>query len=895
MDFRETLARLKQNLNILQEREAKHGSQPPLELLNQIEDHRQAIALTKRAIVGEISESDWREALRPLLVAIDGRSSEAATINIGDIANSVLNVEGSVMANIQASGDVVGRDKVVHIHSPARPEPPAAAEVAIYLHRLIDYFDPEGEYDTAQATAGLAKFSPQAAELPTKSVEALRRLWQQTFYVRRPGQTSSNHRSLEQAVHMLLTWQRPEGLIRQAAALLADAGVGKTPALQYMLVQVAETSLPHFETSPAEEAEPRPGLIPLLVRLGEFRPGQQMLTLVRAAYNRFAAETITLDETEALLTAHPCLLLLDDLDKVAFQIHSDGIKQIHEFMNNHPQVRYLITCRRSSYHDQLGPMDVFVLAQLSEEQVQAVLGDDYDERLLMLARNRSMLQILIKEGAEGDKVWSQGRLLQRMVWAQLRKRTGETNLAVEIVETLLEGLAFQMHQERVQFYGEQQLMTWVTTFLTEWHEPYTWREVTQLFRETDVMVQDDRRRWRFASRSVQTYFVAAALYHVPAHLPRLLEHLSDFWWREPLEIYVGLIDEPSEFLFSLIDHDAAVAAHCLQFVGYPVEQRVINAIIDGLVEQMRYQRSNGRKQLFRLLSKTGYLPPESLLWQLFYREQKSLVLSALAQALADPRLRRSRYNFSAIPETVVTTIDPKLAGVINLWQEHILTDLDDIRAAIEAELISILTDRRLKKERLRGVAALALGHIGIDDSRRQVRQTLLSELGQPRLKPFLAWCITDALTHIKHTDVEQAGLDLYHRYRRSRSALGQLHCANAVYLLGEVGGRFHETVKTLFEALEHRQPEVRGHAAQSIGKLGLLAARERLEMRLESSDPQHQEQESWALRRIVEALGKVGTLESIQVLEPYLRYEQTRTRTRVREAIADIRRRYEMV
>jgi hypothetical protein len=192
------------------------------------------------------------------------------------------------------------------------------------------------------------------------------------------------------------------------------------------------------------------------------------------------------------------------------------------------------------------------------------------------------------------------------------------------------------------------------------------------------------------------------------------------------------------------------------------------------------------------------------------------------------------------------------------------------------------------------VTALALGHIGIDDSRRQVRATLLSELCQPRLKPFLAWCITDALAQIKHADVEQAALDLYQRYRRSRGAMGQLHCANAVYLLGEVGGRFHETVKTLFEALEHPHPEVRGHAAQSIGKLGLLAARERLEMRLESSDPQRREQENWVLRRIVEALGKVGTLESIQVLEPYLRHEQTRTRSRVREAIAEIRRRYEM-
>jgi HEAT repeat protein len=451
-----------------------------------------------------------------------------------------------------------------------------------------------------------------------------------------------------------------------------------------------------------------------------------------------------------------------------------------------------------------------------------------------------------------------------------------------------------MQQDRVQFYSEQQLMQQITAFLAEWHEPYTWREVAQIFRKIGVMVQDDRRRWRFSSRSVQAYFVAAALYHDPLRLPTMFEHVSDFWWRELLEIYAGLIDEPSEFLFTLIDHDVAIAAHCLQFVGHPVEQRVINAIIDGLVEQMRYKRAKGREQLLRLLSKTGYLPPEPLLWQLFYREQKSLVLSVLAQALADPRLRRSRYNFSAIPETAVTAIDPDLTGVINLWQEHILTDLEDTRAAIEAELIGILTNRRLKKKRIRGVAALALGHIGADDSRLQVRETLLTQLYQPRLTPFLAWCITDALSQIKHADVEQAAIDLYNRYRRSRSASGQLHCSNAVYLLGEVGGRYHETAKILFEALEHPKSEVRGYVAQSIGKLGLFAAHERLEERLASKDPQKRETESWTLRRIVQAIGKVGTLESIQVLEPYLRHEQTRTRSRVREAIAEIRRRYEM-
>jgi tetratricopeptide (TPR) repeat protein len=68
MDFRETLRQLQANLNILQERAAKFGNNAPLELVNQIVDHKTAIGLTEQALAGELDEAEWREALRPLLV-----------------------------------------------------------------------------------------------------------------------------------------------------------------------------------------------------------------------------------------------------------------------------------------------------------------------------------------------------------------------------------------------------------------------------------------------------------------------------------------------------------------------------------------------------------------------------------------------------------------------------------------------------------------------------------------------------------------------------------------------------------------------------------------------------------------------------------------------------------
>ena len=69
-DFQQTLTRLKVNLQVLREREAKYGINAPVELLNQIEDHKQAITLTEQVQSGDLTEADWQEAMRPLLVNI---------------------------------------------------------------------------------------------------------------------------------------------------------------------------------------------------------------------------------------------------------------------------------------------------------------------------------------------------------------------------------------------------------------------------------------------------------------------------------------------------------------------------------------------------------------------------------------------------------------------------------------------------------------------------------------------------------------------------------------------------------------------------------------------------------------------------------------------------------
>lgn len=65
-DLQAMLLRLQENLNALEERRAGYGDQTPVELLNQIKDHHQAITLTRQIQTGHLTEAEWRAALRPL-------------------------------------------------------------------------------------------------------------------------------------------------------------------------------------------------------------------------------------------------------------------------------------------------------------------------------------------------------------------------------------------------------------------------------------------------------------------------------------------------------------------------------------------------------------------------------------------------------------------------------------------------------------------------------------------------------------------------------------------------------------------------------------------------------------------------------------------------------------
>ncbi len=146
ISLKQFLVKLNKNLNTLQEREAKYAGNPPLELLNQIDDHKTAIDLTKQSIRGELTEAEWREALKPLLVAIEARSGNseiASSVTIADIAGGIHDstiVGGDVEGDVIKTGAYIKHATIITATPEAAPsdEAPAPGKSPF---KGLQYFD----------------------------------------------------------------------------------------------------------------------------------------------------------------------------------------------------------------------------------------------------------------------------------------------------------------------------------------------------------------------------------------------------------------------------------------------------------------------------------------------------------------------------------------------------------------------------------------------------------------------------------------------------------------------------------------------------------------------------------------------------------------------------------
>lgn len=103
-ELKRLLQTLQGNLNILQEREAKFGGNAPLELLNQIQDHRTAIAVVEARLRDDLSDEELERQLAPLNLSLDRGGTVISGKNVIQIGALTIPVIPMVVAAVGLIG-----------------------------------------------------------------------------------------------------------------------------------------------------------------------------------------------------------------------------------------------------------------------------------------------------------------------------------------------------------------------------------------------------------------------------------------------------------------------------------------------------------------------------------------------------------------------------------------------------------------------------------------------------------------------------------------------------------------------------------------------------------------------------------------------------------------------
>jgi HEAT repeat protein len=787
--------------------------------------------------------------------------------------DSKVIVTSTIHVDSQTSGQIIGTSIGTAYFGARDIKPPDAQDIEAYLKMILS----QAESDRGET----GKTDQQMAELP--------------FPVRSYGIVDQQTKGLSETIQQVFeeTKQLNQS---QRLVLLAEPGGGRSQALKKVMQETASRSLQQYEQSSTKGDRkdkdkppewPDGAVIPLSVSLADLRAGVPLLSLVQAAYNSLAPVEISLDETDKLVSKYPCLFLFDDLELLTFP---GGLETLRQFMQNYAKDRYVVSCLVSAYYGQLGSRHAFVLDELTDDDIRKVLGEQrfnvLSPQVRKLARNRAMLKSILSMGQGSAIPQSKGRLVQEVTRAALgfpEPVQPQYAVDLEMLEGLLEQLAYAMLLQGNRSYSERQIQELFTSYLQEWHEPGHWRAIGRVLRRLGVLRRTVDRRWEFSNAITHAYFAAAAVRQDTELIEAFTDHASDVQWHESFEILTGLQPNPAELIFRLIDLNTILAAHCIAATGRSFDPTLGNTLVDALIDKMHTGLRRERDEVVQLLSQSGSPKVKDVFLKTLYEEKDSRFILTIAHALWVMAQAKPARSVELLQQDL-KRIRPtrRVEVVVDLWVAHTNSEpaaQDEIQKSLMA-LLKRSEDDRLS--RVSCVAAIALGSIGTE----QARQTLLEAWLRQDLDEILAACIVESLTQIRHDEVERTALDVYSD-AKYRTKDGESFLAQSIYLLGRVGSR-PEHVQTLYRALEDPLADVRRNAAFSIGRLELADARQRLEARLsekkEKSEP--------VICNIIEALGRIGTPETIELLNDFLRHEASSIRRGARESIVEIATRY---
>ncbi|MEM7031228.1 MAG: hypothetical protein AAF629_16820, partial [Chloroflexota bacterium] len=516
-------------------------------------------------------------------------NKENGEITIGDMTNNY------------AENDVVYGDKIIQTTSEA--EPPSPAIVADYLAGVVRWHEMQQEERSA-VEERVYGCPFMVKPLSGGASEKLEEVVQQSFEAAWTDEDSGAPTIL----------------------LLSDPGLGKTEALHMLTRTLATQSLSSYEAMRESETVSDGHIVPIFLNLTDFSPQHGLEPLIQAGINSHLTEArMGVTQVEPFLRTYPCLICFDHLDDLLMRSDWAAIKRVRQFIQLHSKsVGYLIACRTRIYRGQLGAMHTLILNHLPIATVRQIIRESLKDRaddiltnkaIVQAACSRSTLEIILQEQAPSH---SRGLAYQRRVRAVLNQSITDAGER-ELFERVLEEIGYQMHVDYKLVYSEREMMQVINEYMGEWQEDWGWRSVLHTLQATEFLIQNKEREWQFGDRLMQSYFTAAAIVYSPTRLPTILGQTQDHWWQEPLEMLVGLYEDPDDLLFQLVDRDPENAAHCIRFIESYIQKRTFDTIVDSLMFVMHEERSAGRLRmvrLFRRMTEAGHPPSTEVLWLL---------------------------------------------------------------------------------------------------------------------------------------------------------------------------------------------------------------------------------------------------------------------------------------
>lgn len=387
------------------------------------------------------------------------------------------------------------------------------------------------------------------------------------------------------------------------ALVIGESGIGKTSFLEQMLYDQAQMCLEHSSN-----------VIPVLIKLGQFSPGRQVLSLITEVLISRGA-IISSGQLPYLLRDGRLALLFDAFDEVLEPHVPEVERELQSLIDDYPKSRIIVTTRHFRL-PRLSPMKRFQLQPLSYDRVeafarmyldpghQAFLWEISAKGLGALASNTLLLTLLILLYLrEGELPRSRGQILQGVAdrvrdWD--RHKPERFGLPLSRISwgarvQLLAKLAFSSLSigESYALDKNSVEMTLIDTLndlerRRQIPSGLTLDEILDSLAATGFIVRVAE-GVLFWHRAFVEHFAASELASRLETSPELLEDLiKDPEWEHVLPLAAAKARDPSGFIEKVLNYNVLTAGRALSECNL-TEGYVCRRIVDGLTEKCNSQ------------------------------------------------------------------------------------------------------------------------------------------------------------------------------------------------------------------------------------------------------------------------------------------------------------------